>query len=431
MTNKTKGKKKRRKLKKLKLPKFLKSTSQAEKSRKKRKLRIKKDVLILFAAVLLILCVSYIPFYRETNKLRDLGYADETIDVIRDKGLTETLLENQWYSAYLESCIMDDTLKEEFMELYTVMPDDAVLSAEDFLIIGRLMDRGYEQDQILNLIPQLYTWELTPLLVFDYQYNEVLYIEDCLNNRDVNSEKHFELAQDYYTHYNDPLPVDDQDSTSKLVNKTYYLDDDYVPDNLVELTGYYSAVGNQLTEEAAEALDKWGDAGASVNVTFYATSAYRSYDDQDSLYTVYKANMGQAEADSLSARAGFSEHQTGLTVDIAATNEDDKEEYKDTKAYQWTSTNSQDYGWILRYPEGKEQITGYQFESWHYRYLGVELAQAVYNSNMTYDEFYCLYLKPWDNAEYIPDEDVLGETYYTVNTEVTVQQSEETEADLH
>ena len=77
-------------------------------------------------------------------------------------------------------------------------------------------------------------------------------------------------------------------------------------------------------------------------------------------------------------------------------------------AYRWTSTNSPDYGWILRYPEGKESITGYEFESWHYRYLGVDLARAVAVSGMTYDEFYCLYLKPWNGeGENKPKDSIL------------------------
>ena len=154
-------------------------------------------------------------------------------------------------------------------------------------------------------------------------------------------------------------------------------------------------------------MQAWGDAGRAVGVTFYAASAYRDYASQESVYDNYVLGMGQEAADAASARPGFSEHQTGLTVDIAASNEDDVKEYKDTKAYKWTSTNSQNYGWILRYPEGKEAITGYEFESWHYRYVGVELAQAVYASGMTYDEFWSLYLKPWDNESCKPGQEIL------------------------
>ena len=127
------------------------------------------------------------------------------------------------------------------------------------------------------------------------------------------------------------------------------------------------------------------------------------------------SSSGQASADALSARPGYSEHQTGLTVDIAATNEESKN-CAETNAYLWTSTNSPTYGWILRYPQGKEQITGYDFEPWHYRYIGKALAEAVSESKLTYDEFYALYLKPWDNEENKPSNDILNATNYHANS---------------
>ena len=124
----------------------------------------------------------------------------------------------------------------------------------------------------------------------------------------------------------------------------------------------------------------------------YASSSYRDYQYQVDLYNGYVNSKGEEWADSISARPGFSEHQTGLTVDMAATGAQ-LSKFADTDAFVWMQQNAHRFGWILRYPEGKEIITGYSYEAWHYRYLGVELATKVHDSGLTYDEYYELYLR--------------------------------------
>lgn len=407
----------------------LKQEAQQTTKKKHRRLKLRKEVYYVLFAIFVLLLLIFVPKWMENNKLKKLGYTKEEVAAIREQKLTRTLLDKQYYSPFLAKSIVEGTLNTDYLSLYTVISEDGSLTDLDFLLYNRLLDKGYEEDQLLELFKSLYFYEMTPLLVFDYQPNEFRYIDDCLNHRDTNSKTHFQLSGEYFKPYAQPLPVDDPTNINMLVNKTYYLESNFKPKNLTDLSTYYSAEDNQLSSEAANALAEWGDAGRNVGVTFFATSAYRPYEDQEVLYKNYVTSWGEAEADSLSARAGFSEHQTGLTVDIAATNEDDIEEFKDTKAYRWTSTNSQDYGWILRYPEGKEQITGYQFESWHYRYLGKELAKAVYASQMTYDEFYCLYLKPWYDEANKPSDTILANTNYQkkeVKEETTQEAPEET-----
>lgn len=388
------------------LPKKKPSASYTPKKKKKRqRYRLTKQGWIflggLAAIILAIILIIAIPRSRDTKALKTLGYDKATIKEIRQQKLTKTLIENKYYSEYLAQCINDGSLNTDYLPYYTVTAD---LDANDFLLIGRLRDKGYEEDQIQNLFASLHDWEMTPLLVFDYQPLEQNYIDDCLAHEDVNSQSHFELSNDYYTEYSNTGAADST-SINMLVNKTWYLSDSYVPENLTELSTMYAATGQQLAGVAAEALAEWGDAGREVGVTFYAASAYRSYQSQDDIYSSYVTGLGQEQADAQSARPGFSEHQTGLTVDLAASNEGDKE-YKDTNAYIWTSTNCQNYGWILRYPEGKESITGYEFESWHYRYLGTDLAKAVTASGMTYDEYWSLYLKPWSDETKKPSADI-------------------------
>ena len=412
---------KRRKKRKLKRYRIVwpwaNNTNNAKKPKKRRrnKFRLKKEVYFALAGVILILGLIFVPRAVQSNNLKKLGYKKDEISEIRKQKLANTLLKNNYYSPYLASCIKDGTLNTDYLSLYTVISNEGSLTEKDFLLYNRLLDRGYEEVQILNLFKNLYYYEMTPLLVFDYQYDEKPYIDDCLSHRDTNSTSHFELTGDYYTEYGKPLPVDDPTNINMLVNKSYYLDSSYVPENITELSNYYGASGRSLAKVAADALAKWCDAGRSVGVVFYATSAYRPYEDQEKIYNNMVSSSGQASADALSARPGYSEHQTGLTVDIAATNEESKN-FAETNAYLWTSTNSPTYGWILRYPQGKEQITGYDFEPWHYRYIGKALAEAVSESKLTYDEFYALYLKPWDNEENKPSNDILNATNYHANS---------------
>ncbi len=384
-------------------------------ARKKKRVHrhLRKEIWFVLAGIAAVLLLIYVPRIRQSNALKKLGYSKEAIAEIRKDKLADTLLENHYYSDYLQSSILDGTLNTDYLDLYTAVSSDRGLDARDFLIAGRLKDKGYEADQIQNLFKNLEWWEITPLLVFDYQPIETNYIDDVISHRDSSSRTNFVLSGTYYTPYGNTKAADSS-SITMLVNKTYYLDQSYSPAGLTELSSYYAASGQQLGAEAAAAMQAWGDAGRGVNVYFYASSAYRSYESQETVYNNYVLAYGQDGADARSARPGFSEHQTGLTVDLAATGDDEGLEFKDTAAYQWTSTNSQDYGWILRYPEGKESITGYEFESWHYRYVGVEIAQAVYNSQLTYDEFWMLYLAPWESEDSKPSDAVLNAASYKV-----------------
>ena len=118
-----------------------------------------------------------------------------------------------------------------------------------------------------------------------------------------------------------------------------------------------------------------------------AVSTYRSYSYQTNLYNNYVSQDGVEEADKYSARAGFSEHQTGLAVDVD-NRETDFNNFENTKEFNWMLENAHKYGFILRYPKGKEFITGYMYEPWHFRYVGVEIATYIYQNNLTYEEYY-------------------------------------------
>ena len=368
--------------------------------------RVRKEVWYVLAGILVLALLLIVPRSIETSKLKKLGYDKEAIASIREMKLAKTLIDHQWYSDYLASCLKSKTVNTDYLELYTVIEGEKYLDNTDFLMVNRLRDKGYEEDQILNLYKNLRFFELTPLLVYDYMLIEQNYIDDCLAHPD-NSRSSFILSGNYQNPYEQTYPA--STSSDMLVNKHYYLDSSFVPPDLTPLSVQCGANGTQLSKEAAEAMEKWAAGGKEMGVAFYAVSSYRSYDAQQSLYEIYVSTHGQKQADRESARAGFSEHQTGLTVDVTATGDESKD-FSETSAFIWASANASDYGWILRYPENKEDITGYEYESWHYRYLGPELATAVTKSGMTYDEFWSLYLKPWSDEANIPAEAILSST---------------------
>mgnify|MGYP001739125845 FL=1 len=158
---------------------------------------------------------------------------------------------------------------------------------------------------------------------------------------------------------------------------------DWEPSDLVEFYGH------QLRAEAAKAADTMIDAAATDGVTLLVSSAYRSYAVQQQTYQYWVSVNGQQVADQLSARPGYSEHQTGLAIDFASPEGCRLEEcYRDTLAGQWLVKNAPRYGYILRFPDGRQSVTGYRFEPWHYRYVGVQIAQEYMSSGAkTFEEF--------------------------------------------
>lgn len=170
-----------------------------------------------------------------------------------------------------------------------------------------------------------------------------------------------------------------------IVNKTYSLPNDYKPTNPnSEIRA--ERCNNCLDKEVIDAFNLMKSDAASIGLNIYIASGYRSYNYQEKLYNNYTMVSGVDGADTYSARAGHSEHQTGLCFDL--NNVDDS--FANTDEGKWINDNAHLYGFIIRYPKGKESITGYQYESWHLRYVGVELATKLYNNGnwLTIEEYY-------------------------------------------
>lgn len=187
--------------------------------------------------------------------------------------------------------------------------------------------------------------------------------------------------------------IENPEAIDALVNKERSLPSDYIPNDLVDITVLHKTEkpeSKMLRKEASAALSELFENAMKNNFKFIAVSGYRSYSRQVYLFNNYAKNHGEEEANRFSARPGQSEHQTGLTMDVSIESLNFKlvEELGETPEGKWLAENAHKYGFIIRYPKGTEHITGYQYEPWHIRYLGKDLAAKVYESNLTYDEYY-------------------------------------------
>ena len=156
-----------------------------------------------------------------------------------------------------------------------------------------------------------------------------------------------------------------------VANKQYGLPQDYAPGESKEARSEF----NRMAADAKQA-----------GIELEAFSTYRSYDYQKKLYNSYVARDGQAAADRDSAKPGHSEHQTGLGFVISEAGRPDTR-FEESNATRWMADHAHKYGFIVRYPKGKEHITGYQYEPWHFRYFGVEIATDVYESGLSLEEY--------------------------------------------
>src|SRR5699024_9549662 len=145
----------------------------------------------------------------------------------------------------------------------------------------------------------------------------------------------------------------------------------------------------QMRKVAADALEDMFDAGDQDGVDLFAQSGYRSFDRQEAIFASYSAEHGEEAANNFSARPGESEHQTGLTMDVTSPDVDFRliTAFGETDEGKWLKQHAAEYGFIIRYPEGKENITKYQYEPWHLRYVGEKAATDIMDQKITLEEY--------------------------------------------
>ncbi len=285
--------------------------------------------------------------------------------------------------------------KKEYEQTYNFKLSELQYNEKDIeLLIKNLKEKDLDyilenekSDIYVNLINSKY-------FIYDNFYT---YLEYYNSNKDKTIN---EIVEKVNTHtnkeyYTDPLKTDISKKELMLVNKYYYLEQDYEPENLVTIpqTYSYGELGSQkVTESTYDAFLNLWNASNEAGYYLMVNSSYRTYEKQQAVYDDYKNTGGTNYADSIAARPGFSEHQTGYSLDIFEKGYSSAN-FKDSESYRWLMDNAYKYGFILRYPEDKVDITGYSYESWHFRYVGVEAATYIHENNITFDEYYAYFVK--------------------------------------
>ena len=181
----------------------------------------------------------------------------------------------------------------------------------------------------------------------------------------------------------------DYSSILLLVNKDNKLDKDYKPDDLTVPNVNFSPNSIEeehfLRKEASTALEELFNAAKKENIYLYALSGYRSFSTQKAIYERTIKQQGRKHADEYVAKPGYSEHQTGLAMDV--TTKDSYVVFENTPEARWLSKNAYKYGFIIRYPLGKESITGYSYESWHIRYVGKKASKEIFTKDLVLEQY--------------------------------------------
>lgn len=320
-------------------------------NQKRKRFKLKKWVYYFIALIILVIIIIigvnvYKEYkYRQTNeyKLLQLGYTNNEVDVLLEKLSNKT--------------------------------------------IQNLLTNEKDQD-VVTFVKEKYFIEknLNDYITY-YNENKDVSTSDVVAIINVNADNDW---------YDVELKTDTSKDELMIVNKFYALTSDYTPENLtiIPLDYSYGNEGdNQLIDYAYEHfLDLW-NAAYDEGYHLMVTSSYRDYESQEEVYNYRKETYGQRQADETAARPGHSEHQTGLVVDMTSTTETSASEFSSSDAYKWLKENAHLYGFVERYPEGKEYLTGYSAESWHWRYVGVDAATTMYEEDITYDEYYAFYVE--------------------------------------
>ena len=264
---------------------------------------------------------------------------------------------------------------EEAKKLIEILPDEK---------LNYILDNEYNE-MYYNIVSQKYYLNKNFEKYIQYkEYHEDTSYEDVIAIVNVHANVGW-YNESYETNINDGFLI--------IVNKFYHLDKSYERTDLQNINLAYAYANNSAAEIVIKKFKQMrDDIEEEMNVHLMVNSSYRSYEDQEEIYNEFK-KVSLKYADSYAARPGYSEHQTGLAIDITSLEHPTANEFKESEEYKWLKENCHKYGFVLRYPEGKEHITGYSTESWHFRYVGEEAATQIYKENITFDEYYAYYIE--------------------------------------
>lgn len=363
--------------------------------KRKRKRKILSSIIIFFSLVI-IGCILYIIWYQEPKNFFD-KYLNQTKEIIEKYDIKSKIKEKP-YSKTLEEMLLSEKYQSNFIDEYMMIDyHDQNNFLDD---VNKLLELGYKNEEINNIYTK-YNNETINYIVslnnkFDFNYLSIpnFIFDNHSRYENYREQNNLELSKivtytnigldrEFYSQYDNII---NPETINVIVNKYHKLSENYVPSDLVKLYN-----GKLIKSEAKEPLMDLINDAKKVGIDLTPRSVYRSYSYQTDTYNNYVLRDGKTKADTFSARPGFSEHQTGLAIDLA--NSSGVFITDNSKEYNWLKDNVYNYGFIIRYQLGSELITGYKFEPWHIRYVGIEHSIKISELNITYDEYYDLYIK--------------------------------------
>lgn len=347
---------------------------------KKRKI---KPIPIFLIIVITITIIAFIIYScSEYSKLKKLNYTNNEIKETKNlnKDVINLIIKNKIEYNKIKNIINNKNYKEENIKEYLTYIKK--YDNEEVIInyVNNYKDKYKLNDTTYNFMIQKYfIYDNLDRYINYYNTNKDLKYEEIVARINSNLD---------YRFYDDSKKADLSKGMYTLVNKFFYLDKNYIPDNLVPTEN-----GSKMVDIAYENFKIMKKAAKEEGLNILITTAFRDYNFQSVLYNNYVKKDGIKNADTYSARPGYSEHQLGYSTDVTNANYVDFGDFDSTKEFEWLKSNAHKYGFILRYPENKEYITGYMYEPWHYRYVGVDIATYIYENNITYEEYYEYFIR--------------------------------------
>ena len=371
---------------------------------KKRKLKLKKPFVIILKIIFIVILVFLGMFLFYSYQVKDvskLGYDKEASknilllgkkDAIKSYEYSDTL-NAAFKSKYYKDANLDSYSKIKYQDQKNIIKN-----------INTLIDKGYSNSNISLILAHGNDDDVSEFAKRD----KIKYLEEFyslsyakLKYYDRYVKYSSETGEDEETtvlFVNLSMDTDDYVNPVKtsafsidmLVNKHYKLDEDFVPDDLVEFDQEYC--NDEVQEgnrEAVVAFKNMYEAAKKEGLGLVINSSYRSYQDQENICNTFKDLYGEGYVTKYVALPGFSEHQTGLAFDIGSTS---SKVFAESKEYEWMKENAYKYGFILRFTRSNAYITGFRSEPWHYRYVGKKIAKYIYENDISFEEYYAEFL---------------------------------------
>ena len=370
----------------------------------KRKLKLKKP-LVVFNKILLficLLCLLLFGFYRyEISKLKAIGYSEisskKILHDFKQKYIMD-LGENKTLNAAFES----PDYKEENLDSYSKIK----YHEHKNLIsnINALLEKGYSNNNINMILDHGNDEDVTSFAsrdkikyleeFYNISYAKLRYYDEYVlySNETGEDEETTVLMVNLGLNkgdYTEPFEVDTF-SKEMLVNRHFKIKDELEPTTIINIDENYTNGEEQKGDrEAVAALKKMFDDASSQGFNLVVNSSYRSFAMQEELCSEYRVIYGDNYVNNYLALPGYSEHQTGLSFDIGSRNTN---VFANSKEYGWMVDNAYKYGFILRYTKVGAEITQFRSEPWHYRFVGKKIAEYIYENDITFEEYYAMFL---------------------------------------